>query len=137
MMNRKTWTVIYSLLAGLGDAVTGLLLMIAPAFTLCLMGIKNIPQQMVFISFTGAFVFGVGFSYLLGLFSLMRRSSWTLLHASWQFTAWIRLVIFTFTSMQILNGNLDPRWVSVPITDLACAVFQLFWLASNRFPTNE
>ncbi len=130
-------TIIFSILIGLCDSITGLLLMISPVFTLTLMQIKEVPAEIVYMKFIGAFVFSVGSLYLIAIVSTIRNNSLEALRNVWLSTAWIRLVIFSFTIIQIVFGNLEITWISVSLTDLSIGVFQLYWLYSKNFPDNE
>lgn len=131
---KKRITLIFTTIAGSMDALSGLFLMLLPAFSLRMMGIPGIYTDWIFIQFVGAFVFAVGSSYLIGLWSVLRGEQWEKLSVVWQVTAFIRLVICLFCSLAIVVGRLEPQWISVPLTDGLMALFQFFWIATRRFP---
>ncbi len=121
----RAWAV-YCALAGGGDAVTGILLMSAPLFTLRLMGIAPPPTEPVFLQFVGAFVAGVGLCYglpFLGQPGEPRRSR---LVAIFDATAFIRLSVAGFVFFALAQGELVPAWKTVAITDVVLALFQIF-----------
>jgi hypothetical protein len=120
------WIVPWCALAGSLDALTGLLLVIAPAAVLRMLGAGELPDQPVFLRFVGAFVGAVGLSYLYP-FALAPTRRPARLRVVLEVTALERLVIFAFTTTAIAAGTLGARWASVPATDLGLAVAQL-WL---------
>jgi hypothetical protein len=131
---KEKFTLIFTLMAGVMDTVSGLMLVFLPTFTLRLMFIPAIYTDMIFIQFVGAFVLAVGSSYLIGLWSVVRGKLWSELRVVWKITAFVRLVICLFCSFAILSGRLEPSWISVPATDGLMAAFQFWWIASRRFP---
>lgn len=124
----------FLVLAGGCDALTGLLLMAAPLFTLDLMGIPVHPTEPVYMRFIGAFVFAVGSSYFR---PLLPRDPGLRLEAARHTlasTAWIRVCIATFTVIALLGHDLHPRWAVVTATDVSLSCIQLFWLTRLRAP---
>lgn len=113
-------------LAGSLDALTGLLLMVAPAAVLRMLGAGELPEQPVFLRFVGAFVGAVGLSYLYP-FALAPTRRAARLRVVLEVTTLERLVVFAFTTSAIAAGTLGARWASVPATDLLLAGAQL-WL---------
>ena len=77
----------YQLLIGLSDAVTGALLIIAPEFTLRLMGLHVPTDSLPFLSFIGAFVLSVGLACLYGALVIAHRGSPCKLEVVWLLTA--------------------------------------------------
>ena len=132
-MERKL-ILILTLFMGTVDAVTGMLLMFLPEMTLGLMGINISYTDWVFIRFVGAFVFGVGTSYLFGFFAVLKRNNWEEMGFVWKITAWVRLVIFVFMSVSIMTGLLEPSWIAVPVTDGSVALLQGYWVFIRRSP---
>jgi uncharacterized protein YjeT (DUF2065 family) len=121
-----SWIVGWCALAGSLDALTGLLLVIAPAAVLRMLGAGELPDQPVFLRFVGAFVGAVGLSYLYPfVLAPIRRAA--RLRVVLEVTALERLVVFAFTTTAIATGTLGARWASVPATDLLLAAAQL-WL---------
>ena len=115
----------YCLIAGAGDTLTGLLLVTAPVFTLGLMGIINVPSEPVYLRFVGAFVGGVGLSYLFPFLYRDRRRTEQTLAVVFEVTALIRLGIALFVGWAISSGALSTGWVSVLATDLVLAIVQI------------
>lgn len=106
---------------GAMDAITGLLLMMAPVLTLRIMGLQPIGEEaQVFLSWMGAFVFAVGASYFLAL----RTRSPEQGEMIWTITALVRAVIAVFVVTKVAQGTLEPLWLSVAATDAAVAVVQ-------------
>ncbi|MDQ8202254.1 hypothetical protein [Pelagicoccus sp. SDUM812003] len=115
--------------AGLMDAGTGVMLVVAPLFTYRLMGLSIEGVDSAFTRFIGAFVFSVGGLYLFAFREAVagRRQSW---NALWLATAWIRLWVGVVTLGLISAGGLEFAWISVPVSDLALAVYQ--WSSRER-----
>jgi len=120
-MKTKTWIKFLILGIGLMDSMSGLLLMLAPALALKLMMIPQAVEPPVMLSFVGAFVFGVGTSYLLAL-GLDGR--YKLLTPMLVFTMWMRVVVALFTGLAVFRGDLAWQWASVPVTDAGVALLQ-------------
>jgi len=125
------WLAVFCLLAGLGDALTGLLLLIAPAFTLALMGIATAPStsstELTYLRFVGVFVGSVGLSYLYPFFlsPAGRLHRWRVVL---EVTALVRLAVGLFLTASLMVGDLPLGWISVPCTDFTLAVVQLLIL---------
>lgn len=126
---------LFCLLAGAMDTLSGLLLMTVPGWTLKLMHVPAVvPDALVFIRFIGAFVFAVGSLYWLGLCSVVVLSRWQGLRGILLVTAWLRTIIFIFTSLALLTGALPLAWLSVPLTDGGLAFFQFWVVLKGRLP---
>ena len=108
---------------GAMDACTGILLVIAPVWTLHLMGMQNIPTPADIISFVGVFVMAVGISYFLT--SDRDLPGWKM---QWKVTALVRLSVGCFLAWKIFGQGWEIRWVSVLLTDFSVAIFQLVGL---------
>ncbi len=123
------WLLLYQLAAGLSDTCTGLLLVIAPTLTLHLMRVDEAPVPAVFVSYIGAFVLGVGLTYLWILLrqwrGLSSPSEW---EAHWRATAVIRSCIAVFVFAQVAGAHLERSWISVAASDGALALIQLMGL---------
>ncbi len=117
------------LVAGLMDSTTGILLVAAPLFTLRLMRIESIPPSGSFVAFVGAFVLGVGLTYLWVLVRYTRglttAADW---EAQWRDTAIIRAVVAVGLLIQILEGRMGIAWISVVATDGGLAILQALGL---------
>lgn len=117
---------LYNFLVGLCDASTGVLLLLWPGFTLELMLISEIPAELVFLRFIGAFVFGVGISYWIPFLKL--KNSTEYMHSVitvWQSTAVVRAVVGLFVFSQIITSTLPLGWLSVALTDCLLSFVQI------------
>lgn len=125
-MNKQLFVMGWSVAVGAMDAVTGLLLVVAPALVLKLLGIAPPPPEaLVFLSWMGVFVAGVGLSY--GLVLGDRRRGPTV----WQITALVRVLVGIFVLWRIADGSLVPLWAAVALTDLIVAGGQLAMLRAG------
>ena len=116
----------YQLAAGACDTATGLLLIFFPAFTLRRMGIREIPEALVFVSFIGAFVFAVGISYLA--FSRLPRSARgvAIAETAWLITGLERGCVGLFVAWACVRHSLEWAWITVSVVDLTLATFQIW-----------
>ena len=126
-----------SLIAGLMDTTTGLLLIFAPTMTLTLMNIPSESHPPELIGFIGAFVLANGSLYLWALGLGKLRTPWSILRYTWFATAWVRACVGITTGVFILKGQLIGAWATVPMTDLVIAAIQLYWIVSGKFPTDD
>lgn len=127
----------YQWLTGLSDAGTGVLLCIAPAFTLRLMGVRAPGDAMPFVSYIGAFVLSVGLACLYGAFLLIRSGSPQRLEMIWLLTAFSRGAVSIFIVKEVLVGELEFPWLTVALFDALCVAVQSAglrrrWLAHAR-----
>jgi len=118
----------YQLATGISDTVTGALLIIAPAFTLRLMGLHVAADALPFLSFIGAFVLSVGLACLYGAWIIARRGSPCKLEVVWLLTAITRASVAVFVLAQIMGQALEAGWITVAITDGACVLIQAIGL---------
>ena len=118
----------YQVLIGLSDTLTGALLIIAPEFTLRLMGLHASGDALPFISFIGAFVLSVGLACLYGAWVMARRGSQCKLEVIWLLTAITRASVAIFVAAQILAHTLEAGWLTVAISDGACVLIQAIGL---------
>ena len=126
--------IVYQLLIGLFDAITGALLIAAPEFTLGMMRLHAPDNALVYLSFIGAFVLSVGLSCLYGAYLMIRRENSCRLEIVWLLTATIRASVAIFVLTQILAHTLEAGWLTVAIADGACVLIQAIglrrgWLA--------
>jgi hypothetical protein len=64
--HESSYPLAYQTLIGLSDTLTGALLIVAPEFTLRLMGLHAPSDALAYLSFIGAFVLSVGLACLYG-----------------------------------------------------------------------
>jgi hypothetical protein len=115
------------------DAVTGTMLVFAPACTLKLMLIEQAPTEPVYMRFIGAFVMAVGFSYLLPLFESAAARRDARVCGVLETTMIIRLTIGSFVAASVVSDGLDTAWLSVGISDLVLGSAQVFLLQRGVF----
>ena len=110
--------------AGGMDFCSGLGLAFIPAQVLPLMRV-GVPgaEALIWLRWVGAFVWAVGASYLLALLLGGEARLRTLL----ELTIAFRLSAGIFSTVAIANGWLSLGWASVPVTDFALVIAQI-WL---------
>jgi hypothetical protein len=118
----------YQLLTGLSDFSTGTLLIVAPAFTLRLMGLHLPADALPLLSFVGAFVLSVGLCCLYGGYLAACGVCAGKLENVWMLTAIIRSSVAVFVTAQVLSGMLETGWSTVAVFDAACALIQVIGL---------
>jgi hypothetical protein len=127
----------YQLAAGISEVFTGVLLILAPVFTIRLMGLATSSESAPFLSLIGAFVLAVGLAYLYGAILVRRTSGVARLEALWLLTAMIRSSVAIFILDEVLQGNLPAGWLIFAIFDGICVVIQARglrrgWLTAAR-----
>lgn len=126
----KRWLPAYQWLAGMCDALTGALLLVAPVWTLKLMGVHQPPQPVEFVSFVGAFVFSVGLAYLYAARIPLTPNGAHRWQTVWVLTALSRSMVAAFLLWHILAGKMEPAWLVVAASDAALAILQ--WIGLGR-----
>ncbi|MGA3080800.1 MAG: hypothetical protein ABSD44_05400 [Terracidiphilus sp.] len=126
-MNRPI-LIAYQLLIGISDTLTGALLIVAPEFTLRLMGVRAPADALPFLSFIGAFVLSVGIACLYGARVMVRRGSPCKLEVVWLLTAISRASVAIFIAGQILAHTLEAGWLAVALSDGVCVLIQAIGL---------
>jgi hypothetical protein len=123
----------YQLLAGLSDASTGLLLLLAPLLTLHLMGLHAEPLTLVYLSYIGAFVLSTGLACLYGALLVQNRSNTVLpkLETVWILTSITRACVALFVISSIATHRLETGWITVAVSDGVLALFQLIGLTKG------
>jgi hypothetical protein len=123
---------LYQYTAGLCDAITGLLLIATPEWTLHLMGLTVIPQPVAFVRYIGVFVLSVGLSYILAAvrWPLTARAhiGWS---TQWKITAMIRALVALFVVWQVATAGIEARWITVAFSDGAFAIIQWIGLRNG------
>jgi hypothetical protein len=120
----QLWLLSYQCLAGLSDTATGWLLLLAPQWTLNLMGVRNLPQPIEFASFVGVFVLGVGLTYLYAMRIPLNAANAPRWQTAWVVTALIRTLVAAFLLAEILHGRMERAWFTVALADGALALIQ-------------
>lgn len=115
---------ILQVLLGTMDCLTGLLLMVAPVWTVKLMGIRSAVEWPVMLSWVGAFVFAVGLTYFLVGWG-DDEEGW---RTQWRMSAVVRMVIGVFVVWKLVSGELEMAWLTVALTDLVVAGMQMLGL---------
>lgn len=120
-MNRLMFLKFWSVAVGSMDALTGLLLVIAPGLVLQLLRIAPpSPDALVFLSWIGVFVMAVGLSYGMALGKHRGRGE-----TVWAFTALVRILVAVFLVVRISGGTLEKAWSLVALSDCMVAVVQI------------
>jgi len=129
-MNRHV-LLAYQWLIGISDTLTGAMLIVAPVFTLRLMGLHAPSDALPYLEFIGAFVLYVGLACVYGAIAMTRRGSPCTIQAVWLLTAFTRASVAIFVVMQILAHTLEPGWLTVAATDGACVLIQAIGLCKG------
>jgi hypothetical protein len=123
-MTKHNFLKIWSVMVGAMDALTGLLLMLAPAAVLRVLRIEApSADALVYLSWIGVFVMAVGLSYG---FALGRHRG----HGEtvWMFTALARILVTVFLVIQITRETMAPAWLVVALSDGVVALVQMMIL---------
>jgi hypothetical protein len=123
---------LFCAIAGSGDAVTGLLLVAAPALVLRLLGIARPDGDLVFLRFAGVFVGCVGLSYLYPWLLRDRFRRAGRVAAAFEITAGFRLAVALFLGIAVASGMLELPWVTVGVYDAAVGLVQVGLLARGE-----
>ncbi len=126
-MNRSKspWWAWWNRAVGAMDAGTGLLLMVAPEFTLRLMRVPlPHPAAMAFVSWIGAFVTAVGCAYFLAPGQIAEAADRARLATVWRFTTVVRGLVAAFVVWRVIDRTLVPEWLTVALADALIAAVQ-------------
>ena len=118
----------YQWLTGLSDTGTGVMLCVAPLFTLRLMGVQAEAVNAPYVSYIGAFVLALGLSCLYGAFVIGGHSGCERLEVVWVVTALSRAAVAIYVAKAVLTGTLQTAWLTVAVFDGACALIQFVGL---------
>jgi len=119
--------------AGLCDGTTGVLLLVAPVFTLHWLGLGIPDGAAIYLRLIGVFVGCVGVSYLAP-FTLPRGSRRRQhLRTIVELTAGVRLAVALFVAISVIVGALALGWLIVGFTDAGVALAQLALLVLGGF----
>lgn len=135
-VTRSRWCTAYTTAVGLLDVLSGLALVLVPAQTLALAGLEP-EEDLLFVSFVGAFVAAIGLVYLWAAWSWARWRNVVALRTVWGATAMVRLVIGGFVVTHVVLDSFEPIWLWVGVADLVCAAVQFTgfhagWIASDE-----
>lgn len=130
--------ILFHRLAGVCDSLTGLLLVIAPLWTLRRMGIGPALPPPEMVSFIGAFVLGVGLAYLVTSRRPKSPDDLIPMVTVWLVTGLSRTLVAGVLIWKIGSGQMEPAWITVAVTDGLLASAQFFgirqrWLAPDQW----
>lgn len=114
----------YQLFTGLSDLGTGVLLCLAPQFTLRMLHLHPAAGASPFISYIGAFVLSVGMACLYGAWLLANDCEPERMEVVWLLTAFSRSAVAIYVAKGILVGDLEAGWGTVALFDATCVVIQ-------------
>ena len=134
---RHSFLLAYQLITGLSDTGTGLLLYMAPAFALSLMGLHAPSEAYPYVSYIGAFVLSIGMSCLYGARLIARDAPPGRIETVWLLTAFSRGAVAIYVLKGIIAGEFAVPWLTVAAFDTACVVIQAVgmrkrWLVHAR-----
>lgn len=132
-MNGRRPAVLFCAVAGGGDALTGLLLVAAPALVLRLLGVAQPQGDLVFLRFVGVFVGCVGLAYLYPWLLRDGAHRTGRVVTAVELTAVFRLAVALFLGVAVAAGGLDLPWATVGVYDALVAMAQLALLARGSF----
>lgn len=121
-MNERA-RILFCLLAGGGDAVTGLLLVAAPSLVLSLLGLSPPEGSLILLRFVGVFVGCVGLAYLYPW--LLKANRDRRIVSALEITAGVRLAVALFIGVAVAEGQLELPWAAVGTYDAVVALAQL------------
>ena len=125
-MKRIPFLYLWSLVMGVMDACTGILLVTVPDLTLALMRVPPVHStSLVFVSWMGVFITAVGLSY--GLVFRGHREGETV----WIFTAMVRTLVALFVAERVIGGGLPASWALVAVADGLAATVQWTLVAAD------
>jgi hypothetical protein len=114
----------YQWMTGLSDTLAGILLYVAPWFTLRLMGIHASTDAAPWVGYIGAFVLSVGLAGLYGVRLVSTRAGIERIETVWLLTAFSRVAVVVYLFKCILANQIEPAWISVVLFDGACVLVQ-------------
>lgn len=124
---------LFCLLAGGGDAVTGLLLITAPGLVISLLHLEIPDGGLGLLRFVGVFVGCVGLAYLYPWLLTDGQRLERRVATAVEMTAGARLAVALFLGVAVTVGEMDAPWLAVAGYDAALALAQLGLLARGVF----
>ena len=134
-MNRPLLITLFHYGTGFMDALTGLCLLFAPAWTLSMMKVAPRPDAPHLVSYIGVFVFAVGCSHFLaGKFPTNEVSCerWKTL---WKVSSLVRFSVAAFVLSSVISGAFEPAWLAVTATDFTVALIFTLLLLRKQLDT--
>jgi len=128
---------LFCLLAGGGDALTGLLLVAAPELVLHLLGLKRPDGNLAFLRFVGVFVGCVGLAYVYPWLLFDGESRARRIVSALEITAGVRLAVALFLGVAVASSQLDLPWVAVGTYDAVVASTQIGLLVFGVFQDED
>lgn len=126
-MNKRQIILGWSAAVGLMDALTGVLLVVAPAGVVRLLGMEPPGKEaLVYLAWIGVFVGAVGLSYV------RVWMDWEGGRTVWWFTALVRGLVGLFVWVRIASGDLAVMWAVVAVADWSVAAVQV-WVLRARW----
>jgi hypothetical protein len=122
-MNRSL-LLVYQWAIGLSDTLTGVLLYLAPAFTLSMMRVHAPLDTMPYIGYIGAFVLSTGLACIYGAVLLQSHACSQRIETVWLLTAFSRAAVAVYVLQAIAAGRLETAWITVALFDGACVLVQ-------------
>lgn len=123
-LSRKNSLLLFVLLLGAGDMVTGVLLFVAPGFIAALLGGPSLEGSLVFLRYVGLFVFAVGGMYVWA-WRALRCADGKSFRIVLEITAWVRGVIAVGVLCLVFQGELSPVWFLICCYDGMSSVIQI------------
>lgn len=114
----------YQWMTGAAEAGAGVLLYLAPALTLRMMGMSAPTDARPYVSYIGAFVLSVGLSCIYGAWLLQQEATPERLETVWLLTAFVRSAVAIYVIKSVLTGELETPWLVVAAFDGVCAAVQ-------------
>lgn len=124
---KRSLLLAYQWVTGLSDTMTGVLLCVAPEFTLRLMGLHSSGEIAPYLACIGAFVFSIGLAGLYGVV-LFEYESFERLEVVWLLTGFSRSAVAIYIFKAVLAGSLEHGWMCVAAFDGLCVVVQAIGL---------
>ena len=121
---KRSLLLAYQWATGLSDSLTGILLYVAPCFTLRMMGVQAPADALPYIGYIGAFVLSVGLACLYGALLLQSGGCTDRIETVWLVTAFARGAVAIYLLQAVATGKLEAMWLTVAAFDGACVLVQ-------------
>ena len=114
----------YQWITGAADTLTGILLYVAPDFTLRMMGVHAPADAMPYVGYIGAFVLSVGLACVYGALLVRACACVERIETVWILTGFTRAAVAVYVLQAVVTGKLAAGWMSVVLFDGACVLVQ-------------